>query len=218
MEGMEQPQEPQLSPTPPEKPAAAPVPPPQPEVQQEGGAVRSFYPEESPAPAKSEPVPEPTPMGGGEAAPPSPVQEFPVQTLQKPFIIQFGAMIKSFDRLPITIGSGPEADFPISHPSVSGLHVQVFLHDRTYHLKDLTGRNIVSVNGKPVGESGPMMPDTCITLSAQGPMFQFLGDGRLAEIEAGTPGQGGLSEQDGDTGEDPGKQGRSFWPFGKKES
>ena len=215
MDGMEQPLEAQIPVTaPPETPASAPVPKPKPPVESQ--PVRNFYPEEPSAPPEPEPVPEARPTIPREPAQAPATPEFPVQTLQKPFIIQFGPMIKSFDRLPITIGSSPDADFPITHPSVSSLHVQVFLHDRTYHLKDLTGRNLVSVNGKPVGESGPMMPDTCIALSAQGPMFQFLGDGRLAEIDAGAPGQNVLSEQSAEPDAESGKQGRSFWPFGKK--
>lgn len=140
-----------------------------------------------------------------------PPQPTPAQTPSTPFIIQFGPVIKSYSELPITMGSGPECDFTLNHPSVQSRHAQIIYSENGYSIKDLTDRGLISINGKPVGTESLLPPDTCIALSPGGPLFQFLGEGRLAEIEVGeTPSnQGG-----GQANEDSGK---SFWPFKKSK-
>lgn len=139
------------------------------------------------------------------------LQPPPVQTVATPFIIQFGPVIKTYSELPITLGSGPECDFTLNHPAVQTRHAQILHSENGYSIKDLTDRGIVTINGKPVGSEASLPPDTCIALSPGGPLFQFLGEGRLAEIEAGSPSP---SQQDGQAKD---SSGTSFWPFKKSK-
>ncbi len=139
-----------------------------------------------------------------EAVVASPVQAeekstgtLPDQPLQKPFIVQFGAAIKSFDSMPITLGSSSDADFVIHHPSVLGHHLRIYMEGQNCVIKDLTGRNLVTINGKPAGDSALMPPDVCLALTGEGPFFQFLGDGRLAEIEIAAQSDGITSVEHG---------------------
>ncbi len=140
---------------------------------------------------KFPPVQEPAPQAEASAPPQVPTDQetagfSSVQTLQKPFIVQFGAAIKSFDNMPIILGSNPDASFVINHPSVLGHHLQIHMENQDCLIKDLTGRKLVTINGKPVGDKAIMPPDVCVALTDKGPFFQFLGDGRLAEIETPT--------------------------------
>lgn len=171
---------------------------------------RNFYPEQNQVSSQSNDIPlESIPQQPEKQVP---KENFPTQTLQKPFIIQLGAVIKSFNSLPIILGSASDADFIINHSSILDHHLQIFLQDQNYHIKDLTGRNLVLINGKAAGDNALMPPDVCIALSDSGPLFQFLGDGRLAEIEA--PAQADTPTTDaGNKAEKPPK---SFWSFGKK--
>jgi hypothetical protein len=50
-------------------------------------------------------------------------------------------------------------------------------------VKDLTGRGLLSINQRPIQSESPLPPDSCLAFTANGPKFQFLGEGRLAEIE-----------------------------------
>ncbi|MEE4312995.1 MAG: FHA domain-containing protein, partial [Desulfofustis sp.] len=45
---------------------------------------------------------------------PEPTRDRGVVATQQPFVIQFGVMIKSYDTLPITLGSGDDCDFVIA--------------------------------------------------------------------------------------------------------
>lgn len=127
-------------------------------------------------PPKAMPPVEPT-------QPQAAAQKTEPEVVAKTFIIQYGATLTSFKQLPITIGSGTECDATLQHPSLAANHAQIFFRDDQYWVKDLTGRGVLSIDRQPVTTEAPLPPDSRLTLTGQGPKFQFLGDGRLAEIE-----------------------------------
>ncbi len=100
-----------------------------------------------------------------------------------PLDIQYGPTIRSFKKLPITIGKSPRCDFIIDHTSVIDQHAQIFFSQGQYYVKDLTGQNSVLINGQPVKLEMPLNPDNRLELSPQGPKFRFLSGGKLFEIE-----------------------------------
>jgi pSer/pThr/pTyr-binding forkhead associated (FHA) protein len=104
-----------------------------------------------------------------------------------PLIIQYGPTLRSFNELPVTIGKGPGCDFILNHPSLLNQHAQLFFSQNQYWVKDLTGRQSVSVNDQPINIQAPLNPDNRLALSPQGPRFRFLEGGRLAEIEEPGP-------------------------------
>ena len=114
---------------------------------------------------------------------PQPAPNVSIQKIQVPLIIQYGPTLRSFNELPVTIGKGPGCDFILDHPSVSDQHAQLFFSQNQYWVKDLTGRQSVSINDQPINIKSPLTPDNQLALSPQGPRFRFLEGGRLAEIE-----------------------------------
>lgn len=112
---------------------------------------------------------------------PSPVK--PVPAVAKTFIVQYGATLTSFKQLPITIGSSGDCDCTLQHPALLAEHAQIFFRDNQYWVKDLTGRGLLTINQQPVQSEASLPPDSRLALTEKGPKFQFLGDGRLAEIE-----------------------------------
>ncbi len=173
---------------------------------------RSHYPEEpirkSPPVEDLPPKPFPKKIEQQDLAP-----RTTVENTQTPFVIQLGAQIKSFQTLPIILGKGSGCDFVIEHSALLAEHAQIYYCDNSYHIKDLTGRGLVTINGKSLSDEASLVADTCVSLSDKGPTFQFLGEGRLAEIET--------SPHVDDTGnslngsEEKSKK-KSFWPFTKK--
>jgi pSer/pThr/pTyr-binding forkhead associated (FHA) protein len=113
----------------------------------------------------------------------------PIAHVQKSLIIQHGAVIKAFKSLPITLGKGSDCDFIVNEPSILEHHAQLLFEQGQYWIKDLTGRNLLSLNMQTIQTKSPLLPDTFLSLSPQGPKFQFLGEGRLVEVEAVLPKQ-----------------------------
>jgi pSer/pThr/pTyr-binding forkhead associated (FHA) protein len=109
--------------------------------------------------------------------------------VQKPLVIQYGAVLKAFKSLPVTLGKGADCDFILNAPSILEHHVQIFFDQGQYWVKDLTGRNLLTLNLLTVQTQAPLLPDTYVFLSPEGPKFQFLGEGRLVEVEMAVPGQ-----------------------------
>ena len=144
----------------PAKPAQEPVAPP---VQ------------ESPRP------PVVTPQAAAQPPPQAP--EVSIQKVQKSLIVQYGPTLNSYRELPVTIGSSPGNDLVLTHPAILDRHVQIFFSQNQYWIKDLTGKNFVSINSVPIGLQAPLNANDILALSPQGPRFTFLGQGRLAEIE-----------------------------------
>jgi pSer/pThr/pTyr-binding forkhead associated (FHA) protein len=113
--------------------------------------------------------------------------DIPIQQVKKPLVVQYGPTLKSYNELPVTIGSGAQCDFRLDHPSVFERHAQIIYYQEQYWIKDLTGKNLVQINGRSVEGQGMLEADQRLSLSAQGPDFRFLGGGRLAEIESAAP-------------------------------
>ena len=105
------------------------------------------------------------------------------QKVKVSLIIQYGPTIRSFKEVPVTIGKHPGCDMFLDHPAIYDRHTQIFFTQNQYWVKDLTGKGLVQINRSAIGLQSPIKPDDEISLSPQGPVFRFLGDGRLAEVE-----------------------------------
>ncbi len=106
---------------------------------------------------------------------------------QVPLVIQYGVTLRSFKELPVSLGSNPACDFGLEHPGILARHATLFFDQGQYWVKDLTGQGLVSINGQAVGVQAPLHPDNLLSLSPSGPIFRFLGGGRLAEYEEPLP-------------------------------
>jgi pSer/pThr/pTyr-binding forkhead associated (FHA) protein len=92
-------------------------------------------------------------------------------------------MLKSYKELPVIIGIKADADFVLNHSAIAGDHAQIFFSQNQYWIRDLTGRNLVTVNSTPIGFEAPLKAQDIISLAPHGPALRFLGEGRLAEYE-----------------------------------
>lgn len=182
--------------SPPQQSFQKPVPPPEPPQtppvwsQPMGVAPRKEAYENVPSPSAVSPVPVQThPKASTSAAM---LRQVPVQSVKKPLFIQYGPTLRSYNELPVTIGQGPQCDFVLNHPAVFERHAQIFFSQEQYWIKDLSGKNPILINGRPVDREGILEPNCRLSLNSEGPEFRFLGGGRLAEIEptdGETPGQ-----------------------------
>jgi pSer/pThr/pTyr-binding forkhead associated (FHA) protein len=114
-------------------------------------------------------------------------QEIQVLSTNAPLTIQFSQIRQSYTILPVTIGSDPACDVVIDDQKLSDQHVQIFFSEETYYAKDLTGKNIVKVNGRPIEKQSVLAKGAELSLTDHGPKFRFLGGGRLAEIQETDP-------------------------------
>jgi len=144
--------------------------------------MESHSPPPSPAKEPATPLYEKPPMAEAQPAPPQ-AQEIPVQRAQVPLVIQYGPTLRSFKELPVTIGKDPGCGFTLDHPGILGRHAEIFFSQDQYWVRDLTGQQLLSVNGQPVHLQAPLHPDNRLAFTAQGPHFRFLAGGRLAEME-----------------------------------
>jgi pSer/pThr/pTyr-binding forkhead associated (FHA) protein len=161
-----------IPPTPPKEPPPVPPSPADP--------LPSGVPKSTP----SAPVrPSPRSVAPSRVSEPTPRDSVPVQRAQVPLVIQFGPTLQSFKELPVTIGKNPSCEFTLEHPDILDQHTQIFFHQDQYWIKDLTGRNLLTINGQSLQLQEALHPDDEIALSPNGPRFRFLGGGRLAEIE-----------------------------------
>jgi pSer/pThr/pTyr-binding forkhead associated (FHA) protein len=120
-------------------------------------------------------------------AEPAPEARGSIQKVQVPLVIQYGPTLRSFKALPVMIGKNPDCDFSLEHPGILDRHAQLFFDQDQYWVKDLTGQNMVLINAAPVHIQAPLNPDDLLSLSPRGPIFRFLGGGRLAEHEEPAP-------------------------------
>ena len=138
----------------------------------------------APAPMRPSAVPSPPPPNTPEPGlTVGPGLEIPVISTHAPLVIQFGPTLQSYNLLPVTIGTDPACDFVIANDALARRHIQIFFYDNDYYAKDLTGRSMVSINGRPVGAQSVIAQGAELSLTHQGPRFRFLGGGRLAEIQ-----------------------------------
>jgi pSer/pThr/pTyr-binding forkhead associated (FHA) protein len=116
--------------------------------------------------------------------PPSPsTKELLIEKTQVPLVIQYGPTLRSFKKLPVTIGKSSHCDVIMNYPAIHDLHAEIFFSRNQYWIKDLTGQNRVLVDGTALQQPVPLAVESRIALSPQGPTFRFLAGGRLAEIE-----------------------------------
>jgi pSer/pThr/pTyr-binding forkhead associated (FHA) protein len=127
--------------------------------------------------------PEPEPLGPRQSPPrvESPTHEM-VRPVNIPLVIQYGPTIRSFKVLPMVIGKNPRCEFVLNHPAILDLHAQIFFSQDEYWIRDLTERDLVCRNLQPIRGQSPLRGKDNIALSPQGPVFLFLGDGRLVEV------------------------------------
>jgi pSer/pThr/pTyr-binding forkhead associated (FHA) protein len=169
----------------------------------EGGPKVSFLAQmkEEPTEARPAPVRPPQPpvreepprvvITDASSPPPKPVTEEPtpvsVQIINMPVVFQYGPTLRSFKQVPITLGKHPNCQLTLDHPGILDMHAQVFYGLDQYWVKDLTGKGMVLVNGQPVRVQTSLSANDLISLSSQGPVFRFLGEGRFAEAEEAAP-------------------------------
>ena len=112
----------------------------------------------------------------------APQPEIRVEPVRAPLVIQYGVVLKSFNELPITIGTSTDCDLPLEHPSLAEQHVQIFFSQGSYRIKDLTGQNSILINNQPIMSPAALIPGDKLYLTVNGPAFQFIEGGRMAEI------------------------------------
>jgi pSer/pThr/pTyr-binding forkhead associated (FHA) protein len=108
--------------------------------------------------------------------------EIAVQHAVAPLVIQYGPTIRSFKEMPVTIGKSAKSDFVLDHPGIFDAHVQVFFSRGQYWIKDLTGQNMIRLNERAIPFQAALTLYDNIALSPKGPVFRFLGEGRMAEV------------------------------------
>jgi pSer/pThr/pTyr-binding forkhead associated (FHA) protein len=122
----------------------------------------------------------------GRPRPISPIKErpveVPVQSAKIPLIIQYGPTLRSFKELPISIGKSSKCHFRLEHPSILEHHAQIFFSQNQYWIKDLTGKGLLQINRQPLNLQSPLKIHDDISLGPQGPIFRFIGEGRLVEV------------------------------------
>ena len=155
------------------------------------GESQADLPQAAEIPSVQMPPPRPTqpqtPTTPLPLPPEVPAAAMKIERTQMPLIIQYGPTIRTFKELPVTIGKNPACDFSIDHPGLLDHHAQFFFSQGQYGIKDLTGKNQVTLNGSPVNVQAALHPESRVSLSSNGPSFRFLGAGRLAEIEESPP-------------------------------
>ena len=168
------------------------------QMKEERPETRSAATQSPYQPAREEPprvvVREPlSPPARAVMEEPTPI---PVQVTNVPVVFQYGPTLRSFKQLPITLGKHPNCQLTLDHPGILDMHAQIFFGLDQYWVKDLTGKGMVLVNGQSVRLQVPLSANDIISLSPQGPVFRFLGEGRFAEAEEASPEAVDLSAKD----------------------
>jgi pSer/pThr/pTyr-binding forkhead associated (FHA) protein len=150
----------------------------------DGGPKASFLTEMKEVPVETETAPPPVEAPGPVPAPPQPSTppEISVQPASVPLVIQYGPTIRSFKELPITIGKSLKSDFVLDHSGIFDAHAQVFFSQGQYWIKDLTGQNMIRLNQRAIPFQAALTLYDNVALSPRGPIFRFLGEGRMAEV------------------------------------
>jgi len=112
-----------------------------------------------------------------------PEQAPPQSSQQVSLLIRYGPTLQRFKTLPITIGKSAECQFTIEHNALSNKHAEIFYRDGQYWVRDLTNAQSIFIDGRAIDSEAPLMIDSKIALTHQGPTFRFLGDGRLDEVQ-----------------------------------
>jgi len=134
---------------------------------------------EAPRPVREEVRATPPPGSG------PPIESIPDSApgqAQAILVVQYGPTLRTFRRFPVTLGKGGKCDLVFPQASLQERHAQILIARGRYCVKDLTGKGIVRVDGRPAGDQAPLEPEAVLSLGPEGPTFRFLGEGRLVEI------------------------------------
>ncbi len=172
--------QPAVSPTP-EPSSPKPITTPEPQRQEHHTPQTS-----QPAPPPPQPLPQPE-QPQPQAQSPKTFPRSAEERVAAPLIIQFGATLRSYKELPVNIGKNPSCEFILDFPGILDRHAQLLFYQNQYWVKDLTGQQLVKVNQRPCEGEVPLQANDFVMLGPQGPSFQFLGGGRLAEMEQQAP-------------------------------
>ncbi len=112
-----------------------------------------------------------------------PGMEIPVLSTATPLLVRFGESLQVFDLLPVTVGTDSTCDCVLSIDTIADRHMQIFFNQEDFYIKDLTGKKMVTINGRPVGTQSVLARGATVSLSPQGPIFRFIGGGKLVEIK-----------------------------------
>ena len=126
-------------------------------------------------PAQAAPVPPQGDLAGGLAG-------GPASRVKAGLVIQYGPSIKSFEELPVAIGSSPESEFVIHDPELAPRHMLIHFASGSYTVQDLTGQARVRVNGMAAAGPVALSGGEEVELYPGGPALKFVGEGRFAEI------------------------------------
>jgi len=154
----------------------------------EGGPKVSFLTQMTNAPLQPQENIAPPPAEEKAPPPPPPPQPAPVipeakppQIKKVPLIIQYGPTLRSFDQLPLKIGNHSSNDFCLDHANILDLHAEIYFADEEYYIRDLTGRQLITINGVPADQGAALHSNDVLAFSQNGPYFRYLGNGRLSE-------------------------------------
>lgn len=143
-----------------------------------------------PAPAKAE---EPDSTSTTPAPPPHLKTQTPEKETFKitvpasqQLVIQYGLGIMSFKQFPIVMGNHSDCDLTLQENNIHPRHAEITFADNAYIVNDLTGKGIVTLNGM-AAVNLPMKVGAILKLSPSGPIFEFVGQGRLMAITPDTP-------------------------------
>ena len=113
--------------------------------------------------------------------------DLPAQKRNAPLIIQYGPTIRSYQQLPVLIGVHANCDFVLQQEGICDQHAELFFHEGGYYIKDLTGQRLLRKNGKEIEKPVLLNQFDELEFGPAGPVFRFLGEGRLAEVQEVQP-------------------------------
>jgi len=128
------------------------------------------------------PAPEEKIQPPSETPPVNPEASSPNGDAGEILIVQYGPTLHSFE-LPVRAGRHPGNDFVLDHPGILDQHAEIYFTQGQYWVRDMTGQKLVTINSIPAGDGAPMQRNDRLALTPGGPFFQFLGEGRLSEVE-----------------------------------
>jgi len=97
-------------------------------------------------------------------------------------IIQYDAQIKSFNNLPITIGSDLSCDFAIESHQCEPVKIELSCIDNQLIMRKLSGRESVTINNVPLVDVIFLRPKDIIDIGAGKIQIEFIGQGRFAQV------------------------------------
>ena len=107
----------------------------------------------------------------------------PPKTTAAGLVIQHGPFVRSYKELPITIGRNPKCDFVFDGPDILDEHANIQFFQGRYWVQDLSGRGLLSVNGRASSSKTVLYVDDLISMGPTGPIFRFVAEGCLAEAD-----------------------------------